>query len=145
MKFLCVSCDEPMKIQRTGGPDGTGSLSVLVVCPKCSKEIAMLTNPFETQLVSSLGVKIGASSKEESKGDISKCPFSDVVQKAMAGTGSPLEDGLLWSEPAALRLRNIPEFVRPMAKAGIEKFAKDLGYAQVDEKVLDEAKEKFGM
>ena len=66
MKFLCVKCDEPMKIQKTRGPDEAGSLSVLVVCPKCSQEFAMLTNSFETQLVGSLGVKIGPSVSGES-------------------------------------------------------------------------------
>ena len=59
MKFLCVKCDEPMKLEKTAGPDRVGSLSVLYHCPKCSHQIAMLTNAFETQLVTSLGVKIG--------------------------------------------------------------------------------------
>ena len=154
MKFLCVKCDEPMKIQRTQGPDEAGSLSVLVVCPNCSQEFAMLTNSFETQLVGSLGVKIGPSSGE-SKGDLSKCPFSDVVQKISNKSGDTIlnsgelsmvsPDSLIWTEGAAKRMANIPAFVRPMAKMGIEKFAKESGRSQVDEKVLDEAKEKFGM
>ena len=58
MKFLCVPCDSPMKLQSVGPPEG-GSLSVIYSCPECGYEMAMLTNPFETQLVSSLGVRIG--------------------------------------------------------------------------------------
>ena len=58
MKFLCLDCDEPMKLARTEGPD-EGSLSVTFRCPECGFRVAMLTNPFETQLVRSLGVKVG--------------------------------------------------------------------------------------
>ena len=58
MKFLCVPCDSPMKLQTVGPPEG-GSLSVVYSCPECGYEMAMLTNPFETQLVQSLGVRIG--------------------------------------------------------------------------------------
>src|SRR5205085_12647297 len=60
MKFLCLDCDEPMKLHSTAGPD-EGSLSVTFRCPECGFRIAMLTNPFETQMVRSLGVKIGAA------------------------------------------------------------------------------------
>src|SRR3954464_10552406 len=58
MKFLCVPCDSPMKLQTLAPPEG-GSLSVVYSCPECGYEMAMLTNPFETQMVQSLGVRIG--------------------------------------------------------------------------------------
>lgn len=58
MKFLCVECDEPMKLERSQGPD-EGSLTVTFSCPQCGQRVAMLTNPFETQLIRSLGVKVG--------------------------------------------------------------------------------------
>ena len=58
MKFLCVPCDSPMKLQTIGPPE-SGSLSVVYSCPECGYEMAMLTNPYETQLVQSLGVRIG--------------------------------------------------------------------------------------
>lgn len=58
MKFLCVKCDEPMKLERSEGPD-EGSLTVTFGCSRCGQQVAMLTNPFETQLVRSLGVKVG--------------------------------------------------------------------------------------
>ena len=59
MKFLCIACDEPMKITRADPPDGGGSISAIFTCPSCSHQIAMLTNAHETQMVQSLGVKIG--------------------------------------------------------------------------------------
>ena len=58
MKFLCVPCDSPMKLQSVGPPE-RGSLSVVYACPECGYEMAMLTNVYETQVVQSLGVRIG--------------------------------------------------------------------------------------
>src|SRR3990172_4448732 len=60
MKFLCLDCDEPMKLHSTAGPD-EGSLTVTFRCPACGFRVAMLTNPFETQMVRSLGVKVGGA------------------------------------------------------------------------------------
>jgi len=58
MKFLCVPCDTPMALQ-TVAPPTAGSLSVVYACPACGYEMAMLTNAYETQIVQSLGVRIG--------------------------------------------------------------------------------------
>ncbi len=58
MKFLCLECDEPMKLLETRGPE-EGSLTVIFGCPHCGKAMAMLINPMETQMVRSLDVKIG--------------------------------------------------------------------------------------
>ena len=63
MKFLCVECDEPMALKSTSGPDN-GSMTVLFECGSCGREIAMLTNSMETQMVHSLGVKIGGAKEE---------------------------------------------------------------------------------
>ena len=140
MKFLCVSCDEAMKLIDAKPPE-RGSLTVVYRCPSCAHEIAMLTNPFETQVVGSLGVKIGEESGSEGA---SKCPFTGVVQEMSAGSEDASAE-FPWSLDAASRLANIPEFARPMAKSGIEKFAIERGLAQVDVKVLEEAREFFGM
>ena len=56
-----------------------------------------------------------------------------------------LGDKLPWTAGAEERLKNIPEFVRPMARSGIEKFAREEGYDHVDEEVLDRARDFFGM
>ena len=58
MKFLCVECDVPMALSETKGPHN-GSMTVLFGCRSCGRQIAMLTNEMETQMVHSLGVKIG--------------------------------------------------------------------------------------
>ena len=145
MKFLCVPCDSPMKLQSVAPPE-RGSLSVVYSCPECGYEMAMLTNSFETQLVQSLGVRIGpegqaAASSTQGSG---KCPFSAMIpgsESARAGEPIPVR----WTAAAEARLANIPEFVRPMARTGIEKFAQERGALEVDEKILDDARDFFGM
>jgi hypothetical protein len=57
--------------------------------------------------------------------------------------GEPLP--VTWTAAAEARLANIPEFVRPMARTGIERFARERGSVEVDETILDAAKEFFGM
>lgn len=152
MKFLCVPCDSPMKLQTIGPPE-RGSLSVVYSCPECGYEMAMLTNAYETQVVQSLGVRIGpeigegASSTGMSSSAGSKCPFSAMIP-TMEGTqpGHSAEPiPVRWTAGAEARLANIPEFVRPMAKTGIERFAREKGAVEVDEQILDAAKDFFGM
>ena len=151
MKFLCVPCDSPMKLQTVAPPE-RGSLSIVYACPECGYEIAMLTNAYETQVVQSLGVKIGpaeAGVSANAAGAPAKagCPFSAMIPTAddarPAQAGEPVS--VRWTAAAEARLANIPEFVRPMARTGIEKFAQERGALEVDEKILDAARDFFGM
>jgi hypothetical protein len=147
MKFLCVPCDSPMKLQTVGPPE-RGSLSVVYSCPECGYEMAMLTNAYETQVVQSLGVRIGPAEPAGAGSSGGKCPFSAMIPGSEEGRpfdsvqGEPV---VRWTAAAEARLANIPEFVRPMARTGIEKFARDKGAMQVDEAILDEARDFFGM
>jgi len=147
MKFLCVPCDSPMKLQTVAPPE-RGSLSIVYSCPECGYEIAMLTNAYETQAVQSLGVRIGpAEASAEAGADGSKCPFSAMIptlegtQPAQTSEPAPVR----WTAAAEARLANIPSFVRPMARTGIERFAREKGLLEVDETILDEARDFFGM
>ena len=190
MKFLCVPCDSPMKLQTMAPPEG-GSLSVVYSCPECGYEMAMLTNPFETQMVQSLGVRIGpdtgASSGLRAEGasakasdasasvagpdsdarpsgdgqigggaptSSAKCPFAAMIpgmegapqgagQATSTNGGEPVP--VPWTSGAEARLANIPAFVRPMARTGIEKFAREQGSLEVNETILDAARDFFGM
>jgi hypothetical protein len=178
MKFLCVPCDQPMRLGEVGPPD-RGSLAVRYTCPACGYEMAMLTNPFETQMVQSLGVRIGpdasataaagfaggasnpasAESGAAAAGSGGKCPFAGMIPaltEAASEAGdeaAPTDAGgsqaavspVAWTAAATARLDAIPSFVRPMARTGIERFARERGYPTVDERVLDEARDFFGM
>ena len=141
MKFLCVPCDQPMKVLTVTPPD-RGSISVTYSCPACGYEMAMLTNPFETQLVSSMGIRVGPADVKDSEKP--KCPFSGMVAAAEEPAAPP-EDAVRWTAEAQARMQSIPDFVRPMAKTGIERFAKESGHAEITLAVLDEAKSRFGM
>ena len=143
MKFLCVPCDTPMKLQTVAPPD-RGSLSVVYACPECGYEMAMLTNAYETQVVQSLGVKIGPQGEASEGASGGKCPFSGMIS-GTEQTRPNEPPSVRWTAAAEARLANIPEFVRPMAKTGIERFAQERGAMEIDEKMLDEARQFFGM
>ena len=147
MKFLCVPCDSPMKLQSVGPPE-RGSLSVVYSCPECGYEMAMLTNAYETQVVQSLGVRIGPEVEAgASSTTAGRCPFPAMIpdneQQQPNQTGEPVP--VRWTAAAEARLANIPAFVRPMARTGIERFARERGAVEVDETILDAARDFFGM
>jgi hypothetical protein len=155
MKFLCVPCDSPMKLQSVGPPE-RGSLSVVYSCPECGYEMAMLTNAYETQVVQSLGVRIGPESDGRAVSTSGTgCPFTGMIpatgeaRPGQTGVEAGVETGeptpVRWTAAAEARLANIPEFVRPMARTGIERFARERGALEVDEKILDAARDFFGM
>jgi DNA-directed RNA polymerase subunit RPC12/RpoP len=158
MKFLCLDCDQPMRLHSTEGPD-EGSLTVTFRCPECGFRVAMLTNPFETQMVRSLGVKIGgrpepagpfehvrtamadARTDAFEGGGESGCPFAAMVNEGPP----PTPASLAWAPEAEARIARIPEFIRPMARRAIERFAEAKGYPTITETVMDEARGAFGM
>jgi hypothetical protein len=154
-----------MKLQSVGPPE-RGSLSVVYSCPECGYEMAMLTNAYETQVVQSLGVRIGPPESEAatSTGRLraagataspaealaeagGKCPFSAMIPgNEVAAERAPTGPvAVRWTAAAEARLANIPEFVRPMARTGIERFAQERGVMEVDERILDAARDFFGM
>ncbi len=169
MKFLCLDCDQPMKLLKTDGPD-EGSLTVTFRCPECGFRVAMLTNTFETQMVKSLGVKIGAEptataapfeylrsslagtrpdafehepSSAAATGEGGGCPFAGMLAGQSAPEPAPA--GLTWTAEAEERLERIPSFIRPMARRAIERLAESKGYATITGAVMDEARGSFGM
>lgn len=165
MKFLCLDCDEPMKLLKAEGPD-EGSLSVVFRCPECGFRVAMLTNPFETQLVRSLGVKVGgrtvpaepfehvrtsmASTRPDAfvgvptpaaETEGSGCPFAAMMNEGDMSAPA----GVQWTTEAEARLERIPAFIRSMARKAIERYAEGKGYASITETVMDEARGAMGM
>lgn len=132
MKFLCIACDEPMKLEESTPPADGAGFTATFRCPRCGHGIAMLTNAWETEAVASLGVKL-ANGRE------SRCP----VGAMLAGRPAAEPEGLTWTAGALVRLDRIPEMVRPMAREGIERYARGAGRAVVDEALLEEARAAF--
>lgn len=168
MKFLCMECDEAMSLESTDGPD-RGSMSVVFGCPSCGRRTAMLTNAMETQVVRSLGVKIGGrtvpsepmemvrgslvnrrqqgdappaaeSSPQIGKHEGSKCPFTGMVNDAFDEKAS-----IQWSDAARKRMERIPDFARQMVMKGVEDAAREQGLNEVTESVLNDVRGRFGM
>ena len=163
MKFLCLDCDAPMKLHSTEGPDA-GSLSVVFRCPECGFRVAMLTNPFETQMVKSLGVKVGGRASPAAPFEHLRSAMANPRPDAFEGAPESAEtpDGpgcpfaaminegttparVAWTAEAEARVERIPEFIRPMARRAIERFAEDHGYSSITEAVIDKARSTFGM
>jgi hypothetical protein len=93
-------------------------------------------------------VRIGpASGSAGSSASGAGCPFSAMIpgteeaQHRQTAEPPPVR----WTAAAEIRLAKVPEFVRPMARVGIERFARENGSLEVDEKILDAAREFFGM
>ncbi len=125
MKFLCMTCDEALEHKGTQGPD-EGVMTIVFGCPGCDWEMAMYTNPWETQTVRSLDVKIGGRSVPPEpmemlrsslgqgqaampsptpmatdgvpSGEAPKCPFADVVAQAY---GDSVETAATAASPSA--------------------------------------------
>ena len=113
----------------------------------------MLTNAYETQVVQSLGVRIGPATRRGRAGTAATLRRRLPVRRDDAGQGrravrvradaEPVP--VRWTSGAEARLANIPAFVRPMARTGIERFARERGTLEVDEQILDAARDFFGM
>ena len=143
MKFLCVECDEQMAFGERQLP-GDGTLAATFKCPKCGRVVAMLTNPMETQLVSSLGVEIGGRTVPaqplETVRKMVTTGREDVFDEGR-GTGTPLE----WSTEARERLERVPNFVRGMVKKIYGDYARERGIREITPAVMDTARSELGL
>ena len=83
MKFVCLNCETYMNFEKVEKP-GEGSLGVFFGCPSCSAKFSMVTNPGETQMVSSLGVKLGGRTVEAEPFEMTRGTLKD---EALAGSG----------------------------------------------------------
>lgn len=144
MKFLCIPCDVKMEVQTEGiMPEEKSNLVMKFKCKNCGHSIAMLTNKFETEFVSKLGVEMGGAT------DVSKSPMA-TVGSSLAQAKEELkktnpEDDLIWTEEALERIKRVPFFVRGMAKKTVINFAVEKGITTIDAKLMDEVREKVGM
>jgi light-independent protochlorophyllide reductase subunit B len=124
-------------------PEENANLAMRFKCKKCGHSIAMLTNKFETEFVSKLGVEMGGAT------DVSKAPMA-AVSSSLSQAKEELkatnpEDDLIWTEEAQERIKRVPFFVRGMAKKTVINFAVEKGITTIDAKVMDEVREKVGM
>ncbi|MGD8496510.1 MAG: PCP reductase family protein [Gemmatimonadales bacterium] len=150
MKFLCVECDEQMIFEQRQLP-GDGTLAAAFRCPSCERIVAMLTNPMETQLVSSLGIKIGGSEVPGQPLELVRSgvtsgredAFDDEPDISPAPAGAPTS--VVWSLAAVERLEGVPRFVRGMVKRIYTDYAKEHGISEITPAVMDRARSDLGL
>lgn len=143
MKFLCVPCDEQMETQTEGiMPQENKNLAMKFKCKKCGHTIAMLTNQFETEFVSKLGVEMGGASESSSPMTM---VGSSLAQAKKELSKSKPDDNMVWTDEAQERIKKVPFFVRNMAKKTVINFALEKGVKVIDGKLMDEVREKVGM
>jgi len=90
MKFLCIDCDEVMGFAERQLP-GDGTMAAVYLCGGCGREIALLTNPMETRLVSSMGVKVGGRKVPEQPMELTRSNLEEARPEAfeVAESGGP--------------------------------------------------------
>jgi hypothetical protein len=122
-----------------------------------------LTNPWETQLVQTLGVTIGgratpaspyerirdslrtgseAQVNDDAEHSSAGCPFAEMFGQAEQAEAAA---GIRWVDAAQVRLERIPSFIRPMVQRAIERYAMEQGYHLITEVIMDEARSRLGM
>lgn len=169
MKFLCVECDVRMSFEDRQVP-GDGTLAAVFRCDSCGRSVAMLTNPMETQLVSSLGVEIGgrevpSEPMESTRGAIEEPRINERDAKAGRGAdadgessaapGSATPEGrepgdrdgsrVAWTDAAARRLDRVPSFVRGMVHRIYTDWARERGIREITPEVMDRARSDLGL
>jgi hypothetical protein len=145
MKVLCMDCDEQMSFEERALP-GDGTFTAAFGCPRCGRRVAMLANPMETQLVGSLGVKIGGRTLDEQPLELVRSAmegragaFAEAEEEAPAGARPS------WSAAARDRLERVPSFVRGMVKRIYMEYAVERGIAEITPSVMDRARAELGL
>ncbi len=140
MKFLCVPCDEPMRLHSVEGPE-EASVSVTFGCPSCGHRIALLTNPSETQLVRALGVKIGGRAVPAEPLEVVSTTLGQQREGVLEMAG---EEGIVWAEAAEARLQRLPPLAQPMARMAVSRYARERGATIVTPELMDEYRARMG-
>jgi DNA-directed RNA polymerase subunit RPC12/RpoP len=145
MKFLCLECDAQLTFTERQQP-GDGTFAAAFVCPRCGRRIALLANPMETQLVGSLGVRIGGSELDAEPMELTRAiavTRDDAFETAPAPPSTPGHPR--WSADAQTRLGQVPRFVRGMVKKIYGDFAAEHGIAEITPDVMDRARTELGL
>jgi len=142
MKFLCVSCDAQMTSVDQAAPED-GTLAIVFRCPQCRREVAMLANPMETQMVRGLCVEVGGRSTAER-------PLQGVrthlePEEDEPGAADPDARAPAWSAAAETRLGRIPGFVRGMVRQLYVDWAREHGVAEITVEMMDRARAELGL
>ncbi len=144
MKFLCIECDRQMGFAERELP-GDGTLAAVFTCPACSRSVAMLTNPMETQLVASLGVQIGGRTVPEQPFELTRSAVEGGRADAFGETPAAAASRPVWDDAARERLSRVPSFVRGMVQRIYADYAAERKIAVITTEVMDTARRELGL
>ena len=100
MKFVCLNCETYMTFQKVEKP-AEGSLGVFFTCPTCSAKFSMVTNPGETQMVSSLGVQLGGRTVAAQPFEMTRGTLKDEAQAGSGQMAAYLNEKIQAGQPAS--------------------------------------------
>ena len=109
MKFVCLNCETYMNFEKVEQP-AEGSLGVFFACPSCSAKFSMVTNPGETQMVSSLGVQLGGRTEAPAPLEMTRGGLKEDVGAGAGQMAAYLNEKIQGGQPASPSA--------PSAKAG---------------------------
>lgn len=149
MKFLCLACDTVMAFAERQLP-GDGTMAAVFTCADCGREVAMLTNPMETQLVSSLGIRVGGRTVPEQPMELLRGTLASGGDAFVDDAGAEPESAtrtmrVSWDAEANDRLARVPSFVRGMVKRIYSDYARERGIALITPDVMDRARTDLGL
>lgn len=99
MKFVCLNCETYMNFEKVEKP-GEGSLGVFFGCPSCGAKFSMVTNPGETQMVASLGVKLGGRTAAAEPFEMTRGTLKDQALAGHDSMASYLNEKIQGGQPA---------------------------------------------
>ena len=143
MKFLCIPCDRVMVFAERQLP-GDGTMAAVFACEGCGREVAMLTNPMETQLVTGLGIKVGGRTVPNQPLELTVGAMQSGRDNAF-GEEAVAVGPISWSDDAKDRLANVPSFVRGMVKRIYTDWARENGITNITPAIMDRARTELGL
>ena len=98
MKFVCLNCETYMNFEKVEKP-GEGSLGVFFGCPSCGAKFSMVTNPGETQMVSSLGVQLGGRTAQAQPFEMTRGTLKEEAQEGSGQMAAYLNEKIQGGQP----------------------------------------------
>ena len=78
-----------------------GTLGVFFACPSCEAKVSMVTNPGETQMVSSLGVQLGGRTVAQTPLEMTRNTLKEEVGSGVGDMAAYLNDKIQAGQTAA--------------------------------------------
>ncbi len=150
MKFLCLECDEPMKLTEVQRP-GDQTMTAAFECARCGWELALLANPMETQLVHGLDYELGGRVVPKQPLELVRTSLADGRSEAFKEPDGPPEavakprQVVEWSPEARDRLEKVPAFARGMVKRIYSEYAREHGIEMITPVTMDQARADLGL